>query len=100
MNRMSLPVAAMLVAALSGCAASAPDVMTLQQATASELGLASTDELTLAGIATGTPNALGGAIVSYRATTARGRRFSCSTLMVPGIAFSPPQYSEIRCRPA
>ncbi|WP_312952744.1 hypothetical protein [Superficieibacter sp.] len=86
------------VALLAGCAAGAPDTMKLQQATATKLGLGSTDEVTLSNIQQSKPDILGGSTVTLDATTAKGRKFSCSTLMMPSLnPLEKPTYTSFDC---
>ncbi|MEG8234785.1 hypothetical protein [Pseudomonas orientalis] len=40
---------------------------------------------------------LGGAELTFKATTAKGRVFNCSTFMTPGILLEPPTYSRLTC---
>ncbi|GBU15263.1 hypothetical protein AwPolaro_06410 [Polaromonas sp.] len=89
-----------IVLVLTACATGAPDTLKLQQATSLRLGLGSTDELSLTKIKEETPDALGGKKITYLATTARGRKFNCSTLMMPGLPINPPSYSAVECTPA
>lgn len=98
MKRMITSVA--LCCTLAGCATGAPDLMLIQQATATQLGLASTDEVTVSNVVKGAPSALGGSSVTYSAVTARGRAFECSTLMMPSLnPLNKPDYSNFKCQP-
>ena len=93
--------AATLVATLTGCATGAPDTMTLQQAATNAIGLASTDEMTLSNVRKSPPNLLGGTIVSYTATTTKGRKFNCTAFLTPGMPpLTKDQYSNFKCEPA
>ncbi|WP_426233365.1 hypothetical protein [Pseudomonas sp. TWP3-2] len=86
----------MLTATLSGCATN-PNVLQMHKVTAETLGLASTDELTMGPVTKGTPDFLGGTQLTFEATTAKGRKFNCSTYMTPGILLEPPKYSRLTC---
>ena len=85
-----------LTAGLSGCATN-PNVLQMHKVTAETLGLASTDELTMGPVTKGTPDFLGGTQLTFEATTAKGRKFNCSTYMTPGILLEPPKYSRLTC---
>lgn len=99
MNK-SLSGFAFCVFLLAGCATGEPASMLLHQATTTRLGLASTDEVTIANIHKAPADLLGGSKVTYDATTAKGRKFACSTLMMPSInPLEKPQYSNIECAP-
>jgi hypothetical protein len=52
------------------------NMIDVQTSTARTLGLASSDEVTVANVQYGQKNALGGQQVSYDATTGKGRRFT------------------------
>ena len=85
---------------LAGCATGAPDMMILQQATSTELGLASTDEVTISNVVKGKPSALGGSTVTYDAVTAKGRQFTCNTMMMPNLnPLEKPTYTSFKCQP-
>lgn len=85
---------------LAGCATGAPDMMLIQQATATRLGLASTDEVTITSLVKGTPSALGSSTVTYNAVTTKGRQFTCNTRMMPSLnPLDKPTYTEFECQP-
>jgi starvation-inducible outer membrane lipoprotein len=73
-----------LASLLAGCTTN-PNVLQIHKVTAEAIGLASTDELTM------------GAELNFKATTAKGRVFNCSTVMTPGILLEPPKYSRLTC---
>ncbi|WP_426206041.1 hypothetical protein [Pseudomonas sp. TWP3-1] len=95
-NTRSAFLLLMLTATLSGCATN-PNVLQMHKVTAETLGLASTDELTMGPVTKGTPDFLGGTPLTFEATTAKGRKFNCSTYMTPGILLEPPKYSRLTC---
>ncbi|MBA7844074.1 hypothetical protein HV213_28315 [Klebsiella sp. RHBSTW-00484] len=98
MKRIIVPAA--LCFTLAGCATGAPDMMVIQQATATQLGLASTDEVTVSNVVKGKPSALGGSTVTYDAVTARGRKFTCNTMMMPNLnPLEKPTYTSFQCQP-
>ena len=85
---------------LSACGTTQMNMISVQNSTAETLGLASSDELTISNVKYGEKNALGGQHVSYDATTARGRRFSCTAFMIPGLLpFDAPKFSDGKCGP-
>lgn len=89
-----------LCIALSGCATGAPDIMVIQQATATRLGLSSTDEVTISNTVKATPDALGASKVTFEATTAKGRKFACYTTMMPSLnPLDKPTYTDFECQP-
>jgi outer membrane lipoprotein SlyB len=94
-----LLAASLLALALSGCATmSTTDAMVpLQAETAKMLGLASSEELTITNVNAQKPDALGGQVYSYRATTKSGRIFDCSASMTPGILGAAPTISAPSC---
>ncbi|WP_300719516.1 hypothetical protein [Pseudomonas sp.] len=85
-----------LTSALAACA-SKPNVLQLHKVTAEAIGLGSTDELTMGPVTKGKEDFLGGAELTFKATTAKGRVFNCSTFMTPGILLDPPTYSRLTC---
>jgi len=94
----ALLLTALSLSFLSGCATGAPDPLIIQQATASRLGLASTDEVTISNVVKAQPDALGGSKVTFDATTAKGRKFACNTLMMPNLnPLEKPSYSTFEC---
>ncbi len=85
---------------LAGCATGAPDPMIIHQATTTTLGLASTDEVTVSNIKQSASNSLGANTVTFDATTTKGRKFACSTKMMPSInPLEKPTYSTFKCEP-
>jgi len=70
---------------LSGCGSSQVNMIEMQSATAQTLGLASSDEITVANVKYAEKNSLGGQKLSYDATTARGRKFACTAYVTPGL---------------
>jgi starvation-inducible outer membrane lipoprotein len=85
-----------LTSLLAGCATT-PNVLQIHKVTAEAIGLASTDELTMGPVTKGKEDFLGGAELTFQATTAKGRVFNCSTFMTPGILLDPPKYSRLTC---
>lgn len=99
-RKIGIMLSAAVVFTLTGCATGAPDTMLLQQGAANVLGLASTDELTISNIQKGEANALGSSTVVYDAVTAKGRNFTCNTLMMPNLnPLEKPTYTKIECQP-
>ncbi|WP_260986104.1 hypothetical protein [Bordetella genomosp. 13] len=96
--------AAVIIAAgltLTACGTTQMNMIEVQNATAKTLGLASSDEITIANVQYGEKNSLGGQKVSYDATTARGRKFSCTAFMIPGLTpFDKPTFNDGECHPA
>ncbi|NPT39167.1 hypothetical protein [Paraburkholderia xenovorans] len=93
-------VIATFAAVLSACGTTQMNMIDVQTATAKTLGLASSDEITIANVKYGQKNALGGQQVSYDATTSRGRRFSCTAFMIPGLTpLNPPTFNNGECHP-
>jgi len=86
---------------MAGCTQMQPNdaIVPLQAATAQMIGLASSDELTVSNVQATNPDGLGGQQLSYTATTMRGRVFSCSALMTPGLLTEPPKVSAPHCTP-
>ncbi|AZF53185.1 hypothetical protein C4J85_2700 [Pseudomonas sp. R4-34-07] len=85
-----------LTSLLAGCATN-PNVLQIHKVTAETIGLASTDELIMGPVTKGKEDFLGGAELTFQATTAKGRVFNCSTFMTPGILLDPPTYSRLTC---
>ena len=89
-----------LAAFLSACGTTQLNMIDVQNSTAKTLGLASSDEMTITNIQYGKRDALGGVPVTYDATTGKGRRFTCSVFMIPGLTpMNPPTYNDWKCRP-
>jgi hypothetical protein len=87
-------------AVLSACGTTQMNMIDVQTATAKTLGLASSDEITITNVKYGQKNALGGQQVGYDATTSRGRRFSCTAFMIPGLTpLNPPTFNNGECHP-
>ncbi|WP_058913256.1 hypothetical protein [Entomohabitans teleogrylli] len=100
MKKITLPLTLGLAVLLTGCATGAPDMMRLQQGTTNELGLSSTDEVTLSNVVKGPASALGGSTVTWDATTTKGRKFSCKTLMMPSLnPLEKAPYGNFECAP-
>ena len=85
-----------LASLLAGCTTN-PNVLQIHKVTAEAIGLASTDELTMGPVTKSKEDFLGGAELNFKATTAKGRVFNCSTVMTPGILLEPPKYSRLAC---
>ncbi|WP_246216331.1 hypothetical protein [Paraburkholderia agricolaris] len=103
MNKMRLTTVMLtsaVVVGLAACGTTQLNTIDVQNSTAKTLGLASSDELTISNVQYGQHNALGGVPVTYDATTAKGRRFSCSVFMIPGLTpINPPTYNNWECHP-
>jgi hypothetical protein len=85
---------------LSACGTTQLNMIDIQNSTAKTLGLGSSDEITIANIQYGQKNALGGQTVRYDATTGKGRRFTCTFFMIPGLTpINPPTYNDWECHP-
>jgi hypothetical protein len=85
---------------VSACGTTQMNMIDVQTSTARTLGLASSDEVTVANVHYGQKNALGGQQVSYDATTGKGRRFSCTVFMIPGLTpIDRPTYNDWTCHP-
>ncbi|MGY4816493.1 hypothetical protein ACVNP3_11215 [Pseudomonas chlororaphis subsp. piscium] len=95
-NYLFAPVLLLLAATLAGCSTN-PNVLQIHKVTAETIGLASTDELTMGPVTKGKEDFLGGSELTFKATTAKGRVFNCSTFMTPGILLDPPKYSRLTC---
>ncbi|MFT2793953.1 hypothetical protein ACMV5I_28630 [Serratia sp. T13T92] len=91
-----------LAGLLVGCAAVSPDLLVLQNHTASKLGLASTDEVILTNLHQSEPNAFNGRTIMWDAKTAKGRQFQCSLFVTPPL--NPLEkvsyrYQDVECQP-
>ncbi|WP_235939177.1 hypothetical protein [Schauerella aestuarii] len=85
---------------VAACGSTKINMTEMQTTTAKSLGLASSDELTVANVQYKEKNALGGQELSYDATTARGRKFACTAYVTPGLTpFDKATYSEAQCSP-
>ncbi|MBN3794685.1 hypothetical protein [Burkholderia sp. Ac-20392] len=85
---------------LSACGSTQMNMIDVQASTAKTLGLASSDEITVANVQYGTKDGLGGQKVSYDATTGKGRRFGCTVFMIPGLTpIDRPTYNSWECHP-
>lgn len=80
----TLPVAGLAIL-LSGCGSQQVNMTQVQTETAKTLGLASSDEITVSNINYQKKNAIGGSELTYDATTARGRKFTCSAFVIAGL---------------
>ena len=97
MTKSSTPLLLLALASLlTGCSTT-PNVLQMHKVTAEAIGLASKDELTMGPVTKGKEDFLGGAELTFKATTAKGRVFNCSTFMTPGILLEPPTYSRLTC---
>jgi outer membrane lipopolysaccharide assembly protein LptE/RlpB len=93
-------LAGSLVTILSACGTTQLNMISVQNSTAKTLGLASSDEITISNVEYGQRNALNGVPVTYDATTTKGRRFTCSVFMIPGLTpINPPTYNDWECHP-
>ncbi|KAF1036592.1 MAG: hypothetical protein GAK33_03634 [Burkholderia lata] len=85
---------------LSACGSTQMNMIDVQTSTAKTLGLASSDEITVANVQYGKKDGLGGQKVSYDATTGKGRRFGCTVFMIPGLTpIDRPTYNNWECHP-
>jgi hypothetical protein len=85
---------------LSACGTTQMNMIDVQTTTAKTIGLASSDEISIANVKYGQKNGLGGQTVSYDATTGKGRRFSCTVFMIPGLTpIDKPTYNNWECHP-
>ncbi|WP_175844834.1 hypothetical protein [Burkholderia arboris] len=85
---------------LSACGTTQMNMIDVQTSTAKTLGLASSDEITIANVQYGKKDGLGGQKVSYDATTGKGRRFGCTVFMIPGLTpIDRPTYNNWECHP-
>lgn len=85
---------------LSGCSTMSTNqaIPVLQAETARMLGLASSDEITVSDVSAEKPDALGSQVLTYRATTNKGRIFDCKSLMLPGILGQSADLKVPECR--
>ncbi|MEG9529976.1 hypothetical protein [Mannheimia indoligenes] len=86
---------------LSGCVAVDRNVaiVRLQAETANMIGLSSSDEITVSNVNFGESNVLTGQLVTYRATTNKGRTFDCNARIVDGTILSEAQIKLPSCKP-
>ncbi|ABK13115.1 hypothetical protein QZM97_09040 [Burkholderia orbicola] len=85
---------------LAACGSTQMNMVDVQTSTAKTLGLASSDEITIANVQYGKKDGLGGQKVSYDATTGKGRRFGCTVFMIPGLTpIDRPTYNNWECHP-
>lgn len=97
---LGIAVVSAVSVALSACGTTKLDMIDVQTSTAKTIGLASSDEITIANVQYGRKNALGGQQVSYDATTGKGRRFTCTVFMIPGLTpIDRPTYNNWECHP-
>ncbi|AVG78518.1 hypothetical protein C7420_103246 [Pantoea ananatis] len=87
--------------ALSGCSTMSSNeaIPPLQAETAKMLGLSSSDEITVTNVSATKPDTLGSQMLSYRATTDKGRIFDCQSQMIPGILGQEPVVTVPKCTP-
>ncbi|AZE16663.1 hypothetical protein C4K09_2202 [Pseudomonas chlororaphis subsp. aureofaciens] len=83
-NYIFAPALLLLVGTLAGCSTT-PNVLQIHKVTSETIGLASTDELTMGPVTKSKEDFLGGAELNFKATTAKGRVFNCSTFMTRGF---------------
>lgn len=90
-----------LSAIVAGCSTMDKNVaiVQLQKTTASTMGLASSDELTVSNVSFGEADAFGGQTISYRAKTQRGRILDCHANLQPGLLTTPPSVTNPVCVP-
>lgn len=74
-------------------------IVKLQTATASMLGLASSDELTISNVEFGQNNVLLGQEVTYQARTKSGRTFKCDSRIVDGTVLTEASIKSPSCLP-
>src|ERR1700743_2435206 len=80
---------------LSACGTTQMNMIDVQSSTAKTIGLASSDEIVITNVQYGRKNALNGQEVSYDATTGKGRRFTCTVFMIPGLTpIDKPTYND------
>ncbi|PZD63527.1 hypothetical protein ARC272_11645 [Pantoea ananatis] len=86
---------------LSGCTTMSPDLAMpiLQADTAKMLGLGSSEELTITNVSMSKRDALGSQMITYRATTAKGRILDCEAQEIPGLLMQPAAVSTPTCKP-
>ncbi|VWC21517.1 hypothetical protein BLA23254_05827 [Burkholderia lata] len=76
------------------------NLVDVQTSTAKTLGLASSDEITIANVHDGKKDGLGGQKVSDDATTGKGRRFGSTVFMIAGLTpIDRPTYDNRECQP-
>lgn len=97
--RIGLCLVAMLM--LAGCSTMSVNqaIVPLQTETAKMIGLSSSDELTVSNVKASEPDKLGTQVLTYTATTAKGRVFNCKATQMPGLLLSSPSLSEPSCTP-
>jgi len=98
---MKITFTTVLCILLSGCTTMSPDlaIPILQSDTAKMLRLASSDEIDVTNVSMSKPDALGSQMISYRATTAKGRIFDCEAQMIPGLPLQEPTVTTPTCKP-
>lgn len=86
---------------LSGCSTMSSNeaIPPLQAETAKMLGLGSSDEINVTNVSATNPDTLGSQMLSYRATTDKGRTFDCQSQMIPGILGQEPVVTTPKCTP-
>ncbi|MDR5759321.1 hypothetical protein [Caballeronia sp. LZ035] len=85
---------------LSACGGTQLNMTEMQTTTAKTLGLASSDEITVTNVQYVKKNAIGGSKISYDATTARGRKFTCTAFVIPGLTpLDKATYTDGECHP-
>ncbi|WP_233838769.1 hypothetical protein [Paraburkholderia sp. ZP32-5] len=83
---------------VSACGTTQMNMIDVQTSTAKTIGLASSDEIVITDVQYGQKNALGGQQVSYDATTGKGRHFTCTVFMIPGLTpIDKPTYNDWEC---
>ncbi|BEG75300.1 hypothetical protein [Achromobacter xylosoxidans] len=101
MNLGKILFSAAAVVAVAGCTTMGTNeaIVPLQSATAQMIGLASSDELTITNVKADKADSLGAQNLTYTATTTKGRRFDCTSRMMPGLLTSPPTLTTPSCTP-
>lgn len=86
---------------LSACTTMSPDlaIPILQADTSKMLGLGSSDEITVTNVSMSKPDVLGSQVISYRATTDKGRILDCEAHVIPGLPLQDPTVSTPTCKP-
>lgn len=99
--KKSLFSVAIVAGLLSGCVAVDRNVaiVKLQAATANMIGLSSSDELTVSNVNFGETNVLTGQLVTYKATTAKGRTFQCEARIIDGTVLTEAEIKHPSCKP-
>ncbi|KKB61072.1 hypothetical protein WM40_25315 [Robbsia andropogonis] len=85
---------------MAGCATGEPDPITLNKLTAWQLGLASSDEVTISSMSKTPATAIGGDNLQYFATTAHGKRYKCEAFMTASLLPAlneADNYSHVKC---